>query len=130
EFGVKAVRPWIRLGPVITDGGQVNAADELGNVLGFGVRGYECANPQTFFFRVKETLDGHTINVALVLFAEMQRTQRAQLALDMNARFRLKILAQGMGHEIQGVFVLWAVRNSVHRALIGLCVDLEPTFEQ
>jgi hypothetical protein len=60
----------------------------------------------------------------------MQGAQRAQLALDVNTRFCLKILAQGMGHEIQGVFVLRAVCNRVYRTLIGLRIDLEPALEQ
>ena len=48
----------------------------------------------------------------------------------MNTRFCLKILAQGMRHEIQGVFVLRAVRDRVYRPLIGLRIDLEPALEQ
>ena len=48
----------------------------------------------------------------------------------MNTRFCLKILTQGMGHKIQGVFVLRAVRNRVYRPLIGLRIDLEPALEQ
>src|SRR5262247_270945 len=100
ELAIKAVGTWIRLGPIVPNGRQVDAADELRNVLGFGVGRDERANAHAFFFRVKNTLDRYTINVALVLFAQMQRTQWAQLALDMNTRFCLKILAQGMGHEI------------------------------
>src|SRR5712691_11299367 len=60
----------------------------------------------------------------------MQSAQRAQLALDMNTRFCLKVLAQGMGHKMQGVFVLRAVRNGVDRPRVGLRVGLDPALEQ
>src|SRR5262249_7583145 len=80
--------------------------------------------------REKDALDWDTINVALILFTQMQRTQGAQLALDVNARLRLKILTQGMGHKVQGVFVLRTVRNRVHRPCIGLRVGLEPALEE
>src|SRR4030095_3635140 len=86
----------IMLGSIVPNGRQVDAADELRNVLGFGVGRDERANAHAFFFRVKNTLDRYTINVALIMFAQIQSTQWAQLALDMHTRFCLKIIAQGM----------------------------------
>ena len=95
---------------------------EFGNILRLRIRGHKGANAEAFFFREKDALYRHPINITLVTFAQLQRAERTELALNINARFFLKIPAQGVRHEVQRVFMLGTVHNGIYRPSIGLAI--------
>ena len=86
--------------------------------------------PQRSFSEKKMRLHRHLIDVPLVFFTQGQGAQRAQLSLKMDAGFLLELVAQGVWNEIQGVFVLGAFSDRIHRAGVAVRGFFQATLEE
>jgi len=130
ELAVEAVGAGVGLGAVLAHRGQVDAADELGDVLAFGVGGHEGADAGALLLREEEAPHRDAVDVLIVFVAQVEGAHRAQLALDEEAVGVQELLAQGVGDEVQGVFVLRTIGDGVDRPLVGVGELLQATLEQ
>ena len=76
QLPIKAEGPRVRLHPILTNRGEVDAAGQLRDVLALGVRRSERANADAIFFGEGDPLDQHVLHSATEAIAEQHPTVR------------------------------------------------------
>ncbi len=130
ELAVEAIRPRVGFRAEFADGGQIDAAHQLRDVLTLGIRRHEGADGRPILFRKEDALDRHAVDVLVVFVPEIERTHRAQLPLDVDAIVIQEVLPQRVRDEMQGIFMLWTIRDGIDGAAVGMRRCLQAAFEQ
>ncbi|GBD17394.1 hypothetical protein HRbin26_02314 [bacterium HR26] len=143
QLAVEPVGPRVGLGADLADRREVDATDQLGDILALRIRGREGADADAVLLGESDAHDRHIlmppgerlarpapgmIRTALGLL-ELEAAPRAELALDVDPVLPHQLIADRLGHQMQRLLVHRAALDGVDRAAVSAGVLLEAALE-
>jgi hypothetical protein len=114
----------------LRDLGKVHRADQVGDVGGGRIVRRVGAHADAAGFGDEDALHRHLHEVAAELVLQAARTERAELARDVDAVGRAELAAHRVRHEVQRRLVHRAAVDAVERAGVGMAVLLQAALEE
>jgi len=126
---VEPVGAGIGLRAVLGDGGKVDAARQVRDVLRLWIGRAEGADAHAVILRNEHALHGHVFDVAAVFRLHHQLAGRTKVALDAHAQLPFHFRPELVGDEMERFLVHRTSLDGVHRSLRRAGELLQPPLE-